>query len=106
MITNPIIFTRTRIGVEADDYLVVAGARGWTLCLRTGSAAFMAPHGDQMPKNSTMLFTDLGYDLNTPVFVRDAVQRIDLGVFAGSFTALLAKDESRLLILTPGRISA
>ena len=35
--------------------------------------------------------------------VRDAVVRKDLGVFTDAFTALLGKDESKLLIITPGK---
>ena len=38
-----------------------------------------------------------------PSHVRDAVVQKDLGVFTDSFTQLLGKDQSSLLIITPGR---
>ena len=69
-----------------------------------GSAAFMVPNGGQAPKNSTVLFSDFGYTQATPMMVRDAVAEADLGVFTGSFTAVLRPSESRLLILTPGTV--
>ena len=66
-----------------------------------GSAAFLAPNGSPAAKNTTVMFADLGYTPTTRAMVRDAVARKDLGVFTGSFTALLPQDASRLLIITP-----
>ena len=67
-----------------------------------GSAAFMAPNGSPGPKNTTVSFTDLGYSSTQQAMVRDAVAGEDLGVFTGQYTALLQRDESKLLIVTPG----
>jgi hypothetical protein len=67
-----------------------------------GSAAFLVPNGGAQPRNATVFFTDLGYQPGQAAMVRDAVAQRDLGVFTDSFTGLLAKDESMLLIITPG----
>ena len=68
-----------------------------------GSVAFLVPNDSDQPCNSTVLFTDLGYSPVQQAMVRDAVAKQDIGVFTGNFTALLQKDESRLLIITPGK---
>jgi hypothetical protein len=44
--------------------------------------------------------------MHQEAMVRDAVLQKDLGVYRGSFTALLQQDESRLLIITPGAAAA